>query len=112
MKPTTQDKIRCLERELALRKNVYPKRIKAGKMSRDEANREFLTLQAIRRDYDREDPNDPITTAVRAIDDTARAWVRAKREGDEDGVRHLDESMIEAISILRDATEAASEAHT
>jgi hypothetical protein len=48
---TRADKIAAIRREIALRKNVYPKRISIGKMSLDKANREIEVMEAVLRDY-------------------------------------------------------------
>ncbi len=39
--------VRCVQRELALRGNVYKKRIAAGKMDRQDAVKEYRTMQAV-----------------------------------------------------------------
>lgn len=48
---TTVDKVRCLQRELALRRNVYPKRVEAGKMKPHHAALELRVMEAILADY-------------------------------------------------------------
>lgn len=40
------DQIRCLKREIALRKNVYPKWVSNGKMRQGEADHEIATMTA------------------------------------------------------------------
>lgn len=42
-----EDMIKCVERELALRKLMYPKWVMSGRMKQEEANREINTMQAI-----------------------------------------------------------------
>lgn len=52
MKPVTSaDKLACAERELIFRNNVYPRRVRAHLMSRDEADRQIAIMQAIIEDY-------------------------------------------------------------
>jgi hypothetical protein len=46
-----EEKLKCLEREIALRKVVFPKRIAAEKMSRNKADREIALMEAIADDY-------------------------------------------------------------
>lgn len=46
------DKVAELRRELAMREEVYPRLIDAGKLDQDEAARRTLILQAILEDYD------------------------------------------------------------
>jgi translation initiation factor 2B subunit (eIF-2B alpha/beta/delta family) len=41
------DMLRCLEREIALRKAVYPKQIERGKLSPQKAQREIRIMEAI-----------------------------------------------------------------
>jgi hypothetical protein len=48
---TREEKRKALEREIALRVNVYPQRIRAGKMKPELAEREILIMRAIRDDY-------------------------------------------------------------
>jgi len=55
-KPTTSDvsinaKITELERELKLRRHVYPRLIGKGRISKRTANEQYLILQAILEDY-------------------------------------------------------------
>ena len=45
MKITIQDAIKELERELKMRASLYPKWIVQGKLNRDRANRQFLSLK-------------------------------------------------------------------
>ena len=54
MSYTTATKIRALKRELAMRRRVYPRRVKAGKMSQAEANRQIAVFEEILQDYEQE----------------------------------------------------------
>lgn len=49
---TLADKISCLRRELALRRNVYRKRVMAGAMDENLADRELAVMYAILQDYE------------------------------------------------------------
>lgn len=42
-----QDQIKCVAREVAMRKACYPKLINSGKMTPTEALRELTTMQAV-----------------------------------------------------------------
>lgn len=42
-----QDQIKCVAREVAMRKACYPKFISTGKMKPTEALRELTTMQAV-----------------------------------------------------------------
>lgn len=42
-----EDLLACAKRELALRKNVYPKWVKAGRYTADQARREVAMMEAI-----------------------------------------------------------------
>jgi hypothetical protein len=44
-------KLECLERELHMRKVVYPKRVAEGKMSQRYADRQIMIIEAIVDDY-------------------------------------------------------------
>lgn len=44
---TLADQVACLRRELALRKSVYPKWVKLGKMTEREADRQIEVMQSI-----------------------------------------------------------------
>lgn len=41
------DQIKCVGREIGLRKNVYPRRVVRGQMTDDEATRELATMEAV-----------------------------------------------------------------
>ena len=45
MKVTIEDIIKELERELKMRKSVYPKMILDGKLHRHQANKQYLCVQ-------------------------------------------------------------------
>lgn len=47
MKYTYPELQKCVERELGFRKFVYPKRIEAGKMSQEQADREIAMMKEI-----------------------------------------------------------------
>jgi hypothetical protein len=55
---STADKIKCLQRELALRRNVYPLRVLAGKMNQLAADYEIEVMEAILDDYKRTDKDE------------------------------------------------------
>ena len=42
-----EDQIKVAERELALRKNVYPKWVESGKMKQEEARHQLMGMEAI-----------------------------------------------------------------
>ena len=44
-------KIKCVERELALRRNVYPKWVAQGKMTQAAAQKEIQIMEDIANDY-------------------------------------------------------------
>jgi hypothetical protein len=46
------DKIACLKRELGWRELVFPRRVRAGKMTAAQAYREMEIMQAILNDYE------------------------------------------------------------
>ena len=48
---TRADKIAALKREIALRKTVFPKRIKMGLMTQEKADQEIAVMVAILHDY-------------------------------------------------------------
>lgn len=45
------DKLKCAERELALRRRVYPRWVNDGKLTHREARQELDLMQAIAEDY-------------------------------------------------------------
>jgi hypothetical protein len=49
---TTADKLACAKRELAMRRNAYPRFIEAGKMSAGKAAHEIAAMESIMRDYE------------------------------------------------------------
>ena len=63
MQPVTRfEKRRCLEREIAMRRRVYPRWVREGRMTQAEADREIDVMAAILRDYD-----DPGLFDVKAV---------------------------------------------
>jgi hypothetical protein len=50
----TLEKKRSLERELALRVRVYPRRVEAGAMTQEKADREIAVMEAVLADYSRQ----------------------------------------------------------
>jgi hypothetical protein len=48
---TTAQKVAALRREIALRRNVFPGRVRLGKMTQAEAYREIAVMEAILADY-------------------------------------------------------------
>ena len=51
MSYSLEDKLKCIRRELAMRKNVYPKWIKTGRMSPAQAHLELGVMEEIHADY-------------------------------------------------------------
>lgn len=47
MTPDLAAQIRCIERELALRKRVYPRLLKNGTLTQHMAAHELLTMEAV-----------------------------------------------------------------
>jgi hypothetical protein len=50
---STLDKLKCAQRELALRKSVYQKRVTGGLMSQAKVDHEIAAMAAIVEDYAR-----------------------------------------------------------
>jgi hypothetical protein len=48
---TNTEKLACVERELKMRKKVYPRWVGAGKMTMEQARREIELMQEIVADY-------------------------------------------------------------
>lgn len=46
-----QEKFKCVERELAIRRKVYAQRVRKGQMKEATADREIALMQAIMEDY-------------------------------------------------------------
>lgn len=44
---TLDEQVNCVRREIALRRNVYAKRIEAGKLTQEAATRELTLMQAV-----------------------------------------------------------------
>ena len=44
-------KLKCLDREIGMRRALYPSFVKKGKMSAESANEEIAVLEEIRSDY-------------------------------------------------------------
>jgi len=50
---TAEDKLRCVEREIKMRKQVYPNRVLTGRMTQVQADREIACMEAIAQDLSR-----------------------------------------------------------
>ena len=48
---TRSEKLKAIAREIALRRNVYPKKVKSGWMPQAEADYEIAIMVAIAKDY-------------------------------------------------------------
>lgn len=48
---TTLEKLKCIQREIAYRKLVYPPRVAKGTITQAEADREIAVMQEIESDY-------------------------------------------------------------
>lgn len=46
---TLEEQIKCIERELAMRRNVYPRQVQKGAMRPDVADHEILCMEAVLR---------------------------------------------------------------
>lgn len=42
-----EDQIRCVAREIAMRKRIYPRWVNTGRMTREEADREIALMQEV-----------------------------------------------------------------
>jgi hypothetical protein len=62
---TNQEKLKCIVRELALRRNVYRYRVSEHKMKQELADREIALMDAIRKDYEQLCP--PLTGPSTAV---------------------------------------------
>jgi len=51
---TAEDKLREIERELKLRRRLYPQWIATGKLDEHDARRQIDILQAIADDYEKQ----------------------------------------------------------
>lgn len=52
---TNADKRRECERELAMRRRVYPRWVETGKMKKHDAERQIAIMEAIAEDYQERD---------------------------------------------------------
>lgn len=52
---TTADKRREAERELAMRRRVYPRMVETGRMLKVDADRQIAVMEAIAADYQERD---------------------------------------------------------
>lgn len=49
--PTDDEKRRCAEREVKMRKRVYPRWVEQGRMTQEKADEEIALMEAIAADY-------------------------------------------------------------
>ena len=57
---TRDHKIAALKREIALRKNVFPKRIERQVMTQEKASHEIAVMEAILHDYIGPEPSQAV----------------------------------------------------
>lgn len=67
---TLRDQLDCARRELAMRRNVYPKWVSSGKMTPAKADHELRAMEAIAATLER----------VMELNEAGLAWI-AEREG-------------------------------
>lgn len=48
-----EEKLRCIKRELGMRRRNYPRWVEQGKISKQAADREIEVMKAIEQDYER-----------------------------------------------------------
>lgn len=48
---TAQDKYACAEREVKMRRKVYPRWVADGRMKQEQADREIAIMESIAMDY-------------------------------------------------------------
>lgn len=46
-----QSKLKCIEREIVMRRRVYPRWVALGKMTQEQAEKEIQTMESIANDY-------------------------------------------------------------
>jgi hypothetical protein len=44
--PTLERQVKCLKREIAMRKNVYPQWVRSGRMDQEQADEEIAAMTA------------------------------------------------------------------
>jgi hypothetical protein len=62
------DKLLCVERELRMRRRVYPRAVTDRRMTAEEAEREIDVMEAIAQDYRQQLQPDLITRRFQAMD--------------------------------------------
>lgn len=65
---STHDKLLCIERELRMRRRVYPRAVTDRRMTAEEAEREIDVMEAIAQDYRQQLQPDLITRRFQAMD--------------------------------------------
>lgn len=74
-----EDKLIEMQRELAMRNQVFPKLVTRRRLSQDESNRRILIVQAIIEDYELKEPAD--NRARRTDPETSHAAARKSSAG-------------------------------
>jgi hypothetical protein len=92
---TDVDKLKSVEREIAMRKNAYPKWVASGRMKQETAAREIAIMEAIANDYRRGDFVMKHLKAIIAMNRNFRDSLPRDWEGDP-----LDDACNAAISEL------------
>jgi len=50
---TNEDKLKCVRRELAMRRNVYPKWVSSNRMKQEQADHEIAVMATVVEDYEK-----------------------------------------------------------
>ncbi len=50
---SNEDKLKCVKRELGMRRNVYLKWVASGRMKKEQADREIAVMTAVVDDYEK-----------------------------------------------------------
>ncbi|MEM9286711.1 MAG: hypothetical protein AAGA36_00085 [Pseudomonadota bacterium] len=50
--PTKEEKRACIERELGMRRSVYPRWVDNGRMTKKKADNEIRIMEAVLKDYE------------------------------------------------------------
>lgn len=80
MESSYRDQIKCVEREIAMRRAVYPRQVARGKMSQEQADWELTVMQEVRETVAQastargEGALAAIEAITEAITETIREW--------------------------------------
>lgn len=105
---TLEDQILCVKREIGLRKGVYRRWVKDGRMTQEKADHEIAAMEAVLVTLERLDPFDNLKKRAQQAAELLREYERYHRAKDEPGRSEKANRNGAMAWLLEDAVERLS----